>query len=386
MEQTENDEKMDAIFYDLENPKMVRIPKPILKGRSHILVKIHAAGVNPVDAKKVFGDKLPIHYRPFQYFVNYVVKSCCPGFDFSGVVHQVPPTAANGEECPFNVGDLVYGTAPPFVGTFCEYQIIPLDQVQLMPSSLSLVEAAALPLTGLTCLQSLAKALPVAGHTASHQHLLVIGASGGTGHFAIQYAKRHLHLNRVVGICGTRNMKWVKEELGADHVINYEDDQWQESIKQEVDHYGPFTCVLDTVFSSQSHDQRMGYETFLRSSSSCNHNKLLEGMYVRFGGDFTSWFAAGLKRTVGINLFLRNSELFWVRFAQSSSELGSLRKVVDEENVKPYVFQTLPFTEEGVAHAFTALKSRHVRGKIVLSIVPSLSDDNVSEVLPNVVD
>jgi NADPH:quinone reductase-like Zn-dependent oxidoreductase len=101
-------------------------------------------------------------------------------------------------------------------------------------------------------------------------------------------------------------------------------------------------------------------------------------MYVRFGGDFTSWFAAGLKRTVGINLFLRNSELFWVRFTQSSSELESLRKAVDEENVKPYVFQTLPFTEEGVAHAFNALKSRHVRGKIVLSIVPSLSDDNIS--------
>lgn len=371
MVQDESEEKMNAIIYDLENPKMVRKPKPILKGSSHILVKIHAAGVNPVDAKKVFGDKLPIQYSPFRFFVNHAVKSCCPGFDFSGVVHEVPTSAADGENCPYHVGDLVYGTAPPFVGTFCEYQILPLDQVQRMPSTLSLVEAAALPITGLSCLQSLAKALPKAGQdTSRHQHLLVIGASGGTGHFAIQYAKRHLHLDRVVGICGTSNMKWVEEELGADHVINYQDGQWQDSIKQEVDHFGPFTCVLDTVFSSQSQDQHMGYEAFLRSSSSSHHKKLLDGMYVRFGGHFTSWFAAGLQRTVGINLFPRNSELFWVRLSQSSSELDTLRQAVDEENVKPYVLQTFPFTEEGVAQAFNALKSRRVRGKIVLTIAP----------------
>lgn len=373
MVQHKSEEKMNAIIYDLENPKMVRKPKPILQGSSHILVKIHAAGVNPVDAKKVFGDKLPIQYSPFRSFVNHAVKSCCPGFDFSGVVHEVPTTAADGEKCPYHVGDLVYGTAPPFVGTFCEYQILPLDQMQRMPSTLSFVEAAALPLTGLSCLQSLAKALPVAGQdtASSPQHLLVIGASGGTGHFAIQYAKRHLHVDRVVGICGTSNRKWVQEELGADHVINYQDDQWQDSIKREVDHFGPFTCVLDTVFSSQSHDQHMGYEAFLRSSSSSHHKKLLEGMYVRFGGQFTSWFAAGLKRTVGINLFHGKSELFWVRLSQSSSELDTLRKAVDEENVKPYVLQTFPFTEEGVAQAFNALKSRRVRGKIVLTIVPS---------------
>jgi NADPH:quinone reductase-like Zn-dependent oxidoreductase len=373
MIQQENDGRMNAIIYDLEKPKMIRKPIPILKGRHHILVKIHAAGVNPVDAKKVFGDKLPIHYSPFKHFVNYAVKSCCPGLDFSGVVHEIPSNMEGEEECPYRVGDKVYGTAPPFMGTFCEYQLVPLDQVQHMPSTLSFVEAAALPLTGLTCLQSLAMALPLGNkdNNDGHHHLLVIGASGGTGHFAIQYAKRHLHIKRVVGVCGTTNLKWVKETLGADNVIDYQDDQWQDYIKQEVDEHGPFTCVLDTVFSSHSHDKRMGYERFLRSSSSCKYNKLLEGMYVRLGGDFTSWVAAGLKRTIGVNLFHKDSELFWVRFSRSSGELDILRKVVDEENVKPYVLQTLPFTEENVAQAFDSLKSRRVRGKIVLSIVPS---------------
>jgi len=371
MEDTVDTTTMNAIIYTLNKPKMIRKPIPTLKRNGgHILVRIHAAGVNPVDAKNLYGDKLPNGIC--QQFVKYSVRSSCPGFDFSGVVQQIPPNAA--EEFPYRVGDKVYGTAPPFVGTFCEYQIIPLDQVQHMPSSLTYVEAAALPLTGLTCLQSLgflaSRSANNNDDTSNNQHLLVIGASGGTGHFAIQLAKRYLCVNRVVGICSTSNLKWVKETLGADCAIDYKDEQWREDIKKEVEAFGPFTCVLDTVFSNQSKDQSEGYGAFLRSESSGDSKKLLDGIYLLLGGTFSSWFAAGLKRTFGINLFRKGNELFWVRFPQSSGELDILRKAVDENNIKPFIHEILPFTEESVSSAFDALKSRRVRGKIVLSLVP----------------
>ena len=356
---------MNTIIYDGEAPKMIHKAVPTLM-KGNILVKIHAAGVNPVDAKKVFGDKLP-NYGPFQSFLKYAVRSCCPGFDFSGVVHQVP----TGEECPYRIGDKVFGTVPPFTGTFCEYQNVPLDQVHYMPSTLTFVQAAAVPLTGLTCLQSFAL-----GSVDSNSHVLVIGASGGTGHFAVQYAKRYLNVKRVVGICGTRNVEWAKE-LGADHVIDYKDEKWQEHIKQEVEVHGPFTCVLDTVFSNQAHDQSTGYETFLRSFD--GGHKLVEGMYLRLGGNPNSWCAAGLKRVLGINLFGKDSELFWVRFPRSSEELRTLKLAVDEHNVKPYISEALSFNEENVARAFELLKGRRTRGKIVLRLIDEVGNENSEE-------
>lgn len=362
---------MLGIVYNYGNPKMVTIPIPTVT-KTKVLVKIHAAGVNPVDAKNVFGDKLP-DWVLCHKFSSWWTHNCIPGFDFSGTIQEIhPQSIATGME----VGDRVYGTVPPFTGTFCEYQVVPIDQIGRMPTSLSFVSAAAMPLTGLTCLQSLEEEF----HVQSNSRLLIIGASGGTGHFAVQYAKHALRASRVVGVCSAANANWVTN-LGADHVIDYHDtNAWKGEIRDQVRQYGSFTHVLDTVTSAAGDDQIMSYESFFRKS------KLLQdGQYIRLGGPTSSWIAAAMKRVMGLNFWSHtDNQLFWVKFPQSDETLHRLQQVIDHSSdysgssnknngtrhhIQPHVSHEYEFSEQGVREAFAQLKSRRTRGKVVLKMI-----------------
>jgi len=250
-----------------------------------------AAGVNPVDAKEVWGDKAP---RWLRWLVKRTVRGKIPGFDFSGVV--------------VDTGEAVYGTVPPFVGTFCEFQRVPVSQLRPKPRNLSFVQAAALPLAGLTCVQCL---------QSPGNHVLVIGASGGVGHYATQYAKNVLKTERVVGVCGPRNVDWVSSSSCVDRVIDYEKD-WKAALREEVERFGAFSFVLDTVSSADPRDLRTDYASFLLREHRTT------GKYVTLGGPPGAWFKAGLKRLFGLNLFPHNRELFWVRFPDTRDDLDRL--------------------------------------------------------------
>jgi len=133
-------ESMKCVMYgDL---KTVRTDQPVPKPKSgHILVQVQAAGLNPVDAKNVLGDKLPHKWKRSHALLERYIRSSIPGFDFAGVcVHS---------SCDeYNPGDKVFGTMPPFGGTLAEYVCAPLDQVAPMPEKISFEQAAALPLVG----------------------------------------------------------------------------------------------------------------------------------------------------------------------------------------------------------------------------------------------
>jgi NADPH:quinone reductase-like Zn-dependent oxidoreductase len=116
------------------------IPTP-KQGRSgHILVRVKVAGLNPVDAKDIMGDKLPANWRIAKRWLRWYIRNNIPGFDFAGTVVE--------NFSGFAVDDKVFGTTPPFVGTLAEYISVPVDQVCHMPSNYTFEQAAALPLVG----------------------------------------------------------------------------------------------------------------------------------------------------------------------------------------------------------------------------------------------
>ena len=176
MTAAEAPEEIRAAVYDRkaqEGIKVVtkRAPKP---RRGDVLVRVKACGVNPVDAKFVLADKLPESWRGT---ARWLVDGHVAGFDLSGVVERTCPGSG------FEVGEEVFGAVPPLVGSFADLVSVPPAQLSAKPKSLTHAEAASLVLPGLTVVQAL------------RQHgfrpgcrVLVIGASGGVGHIAVQVA------------------------------------------------------------------------------------------------------------------------------------------------------------------------------------------------------
>jgi reticulon-4-interacting protein 1, mitochondrial len=179
-----------------------RIPK------DHVLVKVFAAGLNPVDAKEDIGDKLPSWLK---FLSHSAVRGCTIGFEFSGQVVDIP-VENNRDNIPqkdvgFQIGDKVFGTLPPFVGTLSEYVMAPIDQIYYMPSNLSYEETASLPLVGLTALQALRPYAPPDSSLSSS--IMIIGASGGVGHVALQVASA-LGWKTRVAVCSTSNVAYCQ--------------------------------------------------------------------------------------------------------------------------------------------------------------------------------
>ena len=248
-----------------------------------LLIQIYAVSVNPVDAKYIYGDKLPDISWIQSFCVQKRVSTCIPGFDFSGRIvdihsslliqqQQQQDQQQQDEEDDddgtrrrktttmiYQLGDCVYGTVPPFHGTFCQYQVVPIDQIYHMPNHVTFTQAAAIPLIGLTIYQCFEQS-----QMTSQSHVLIIGASGGTGHWAILYARCIVHVSCIVAICSGTNTNWVQQELGAHYVINYQQSNWKQLLEQHVQQYGPFTHVLDTVTSAKTQDRINSYEEYIR--------------------------------------------------------------------------------------------------------------------------
>lgn len=205
-----------ANFSEFGWPEKVKISVmevPELK-EGEVLIRVKAAGVNPVDAvisNGYYKDMMP-HSLPV-----------IPGWDICGVVEDRGHAARR-----FKVGDEVYAYARrPEVkwGTFAEYMVIPDSYLAEKPKSISPEEAAGIPLAGLTAYQSLYDA----GQLQENQTVLIIGASGGVGSFAIQLAKAKGA--KVIGVASEKNHSYMKE-LGADHTIDYKNNHIGKATKE----------------------------------------------------------------------------------------------------------------------------------------------------------
>jgi NADPH:quinone reductase-like Zn-dependent oxidoreductase len=345
---------MRAIKYGTTMPLLQNLPVPTANS-NQVLIKVHAAGLNPVDAKYVVGDKLPSKHLTNMLRSVYISNKI-PGFDFSGTVVQ----ASNG----FNVGDAVFGTVPPFCGTLAEYLVAPVDQIYYKPQALSFQEAAALPLVGLTALQCLED------HVTSNISVLVIGASGGTGHVAVQVAKA-LGVKHITAVCSERSAQFCRV-LGADGIIDYQNDLVQQ-LREQNRQYG---VIMDCVTSADPRDTApYNYPQLLQgadiSATASKPPSWLTPNYIyrRLGGATNDWIYAGLERTMGISCWNKHEKLFWIRFPKSAGELKQLAEWADKKLLAPKISKQCDFTAEGVKEAMDLILERRVHGKVVVNIL-----------------
>jgi reticulon-4-interacting protein 1, mitochondrial len=341
--------------------------------KNEVLVKVVAAGLNPVDAKRVVGDKLPRSWKTLRScFDRFYLHDKVPGLDFAGVVVQAPLAAedrgTNNTISPtFRVGDRVFGMVPPFVGTLTDYLVAPVDQIVHVPPHLDWDRAAALALVGVTVVQVLEPLQP------KDKSILVLGASGGTGHVALQ-AARAMGAQHVVAVCGDANVDFCRS-CGATEVVSYQagPQAMLERLLKGCGDACPFDVVLDCVTSDDPRDTSVHYPTLLQQSSTATVLLTPDYSYRRLGGPSTDWVRAGIERVTGWTGVWKSSheKLFWIRLPNCSRELEQIVAWSGENGtpkVEPIVSSTFEFTQEGVTAAMSALMSRRVRGKVVVRI------------------
>jgi NADPH:quinone reductase-like Zn-dependent oxidoreductase len=186
----------------------IEIPQP---AEDEVLIKVYASSVNPVDQKIFTGEAQERFPTKFPLTI---------GWDVSGVIEKAGNHVRN-----FSIGDEVYGRPLPTTnGAFAEYLVIKANQVSLKPRSIDHLNAAAVPLSGLTAWQGLFKH----GKLQKDQKVLIHAASGGVGSFAVQFAKWKGAY--VIGTGAAENLAFIKQ-LGADEAIDYQNERFEERVK-----------------------------------------------------------------------------------------------------------------------------------------------------------
>jgi NADPH:quinone reductase-like Zn-dependent oxidoreductase len=307
-----------ANFREFGGPGKVKISimeVPELQ-EGEVLIRIKAAGVNPVDAvirEGYYKDMMP-HSLPV-----------IPGWDMAGIVEKRGHAARR-----FTVGDEVYAYARrPEIkwGTFAEYIVIPDSYLAKKPKNLSWEEAAGIPLAGLTAYQSLYDA----GQLQEGQRVLIIGASGGVGTFGIQLAK--IKGARVMGVASEKNHRYM-QELGADHTIDYKDQHIGEAVKKV------FPDGVDLIFDCSSGESLQQSLMALKPSG-----KLVSILNQGEGLD-------------------PDIDFQFVFVEPNARQLEHLRELAEAGKLKVKISHTYPLNE--AAEALKQIHTLHTTGKIVV--------------------
>jgi NADPH:quinone reductase-like Zn-dependent oxidoreductase len=298
-------------------------PKP---GADEILLKIFASGVNPADwvIRKGGNDFLrPLLKLPLTL-----------GWDCAGIVEE-----AGSNVTTFHKGDAVYGVPDfPGDGSYAEYCVAKASQFATKPSSISFNESAAVPLAGLTAWTSLF----VFGKLAAGQRILIHGASGGVGSFAVQFAKAKGAY--VIGVASTQNQEYLKQ-LGADEVIDYKSQKFEEMLND-------MDVVLDAA-PHRDNDERLKSVRVLKEG----------GILVSTNIDFP------FNNLVTKALLDKNAKGEQAAVQVKGEFLSEIAELIDNGNVKVALSKVFPLEE--VAEAHRESETWHVQGKLVLEIVQS---------------
>jgi NADPH:quinone reductase-like Zn-dependent oxidoreductase len=323
--------RMKAIVYRCYGPpgvlKYEDVDQPT-PADDQLLVRVHAASVNPLDW----------HYmRGTPYVMRLEVGLGAPtdssmGVDFSGTVAAVGKRVTR-----FKVGDDVFGGRD---GAFAQYVVISeTGAVALKPGNLTFEQAAAAPVAALTALQ----ALRDKGQVKTGQKVLINGASGGVGTFAVQIAKSLGA--EVTGVCSTHNVELVKS-LGADHVIDYT----RADFTQGTERY-------DVIVDNVGNHSLMDYRRVMTP----------QGIFVIVGGPKGDWIgplSGPLKAKVLAPFVSQKFEFFIASLARA--DLDILRDLMQNGKVTPVIDRTYPLTD--VPAAMQYLETGHVRGKVIITV------------------
>jgi NADPH:quinone reductase-like Zn-dependent oxidoreductase len=305
------------------------IAKPTI-GENDVLIRVRTAAVNPADWAIMGG--LPYIARPAPIYGLRTPRNAVRGTDVAGRVEAVGSAVTR-----FRPGDEVFGWCR---GAFAEYAVASEDGLALKPSSLTFEQAAAVPTAGSVAIQ----ALRDHGEVQAGQKVLVNGASGGIGIFAVQIAKSLGA--EVTGVCGTSNVDMVRS-IGADHVIDY-------TIADFTKNGERYDFLLDNISNRSLSDLRRALTT--------------TGMLVPNGGQFQHrWFSSAgrlIKAMVSFRFVSQRLGRFVV--AQRHDDLLALISLVEAGKVVPVIDRTYPLSKTAAAMEYVG--TGHARGKVVISV------------------
>lgn len=312
---------MKAIVYEkgtLPNSLVLRDVEQPIPGDHEVLVKIQAVSVNAAD------------YRSMK--MGIIPKRKIFGADIAGVVE-----AAGKNTSRFVIGDEVFGDISGWdFGGFAEYVAVPEVALALKPTTVSFEKAAAVPMAGVTALQGLRNE----GHIQSGQRVLIIGAGGGVGTFAVQLAKYFGVF--VTAVCSEKNVQ-LMPALGADEVINY-----QESDITRIDRR------FDLVLAVNGHYPLSTYKRLLTERGIC----------VVIGGSLSQVLKTML---FGKLLSLGKQKLRVLKAKPDAKDLDFVIKLVEEGHLTPVIDRVYRLAD--TAEAMRYIGEGHARGKVIIKVV-----------------
>jgi NADPH:quinone reductase-like Zn-dependent oxidoreductase len=327
---TLTDRTMRAILQDrygtAEVLRLGRVPSPVI-GDHDVLVEVRAAGLDrgtehlmtgkPYAARLAFGLRRP--------------KNPVPGRDVAGTVVEVGAAVTR-----FAVGDEVYGVAP---GSLAEYAVARESRLARKPANLSFTQAAVVPVSAATAL----RALVDVGRVQAGQSVLVVGASGGVGSYAVQLAKAFGA--EVTGVCSTAKADLVAS-LGADHVVDYTREDFADGSRR-------YDLILDIAGNPSLTRLRRALKP--------------RGTAVFVGGEDAGVLIGMGRQLRGVLL----SGLIKQRFAllvskESASDYDRLTELIEAGRLVPSIDRTYPLEEAPLA--VRQLEAGHVRGKIAITV------------------
>jgi NADPH:quinone reductase-like Zn-dependent oxidoreductase len=304
------------------------IDQPVV-GDDDVLVRVHAAGVDQGVWHLMAG--LPYLIRIAGFGLR-APKNAIRGYDVAGRVEAI------GERVTaFRPGDEVFGTCR---GSFAEYACARVDRLAPKPPNLTFAQAAAVPISGYAALQ----AVRDRGKVQAGQRVLVIGAGGGVGTFAVQLAK--VFGAEVTGVCSTTKVELV-QSIGADHVIDYTREDF-------ADGRGRYDVILDIAGN--------------RSLSHLRRALTPKGTLVIVGGEGGGkWFGGNGRQLKALVLspFVRQKLGTWIS-TERAEDLQVLRELLETGKVTPVVDRTFALSE--VREAIRYLREGRARGKVVITV------------------
>jgi NADPH:quinone reductase-like Zn-dependent oxidoreductase len=309
-----------------DNLQLKEVEKPTPKD-NEVLVKVHATSVNYNNLLFVKGE--PFVGRLWTGLLKPKFK--IPGNDIAGRVEAVDRNVKQ-----FQPGDEVFGDISECgSGAFAEYVSVPENALALKPANISFEEAAAIPEAALVALQ----ALRYNGQIKAGQKVLICGASGGIGTFAVQIAK--YFGAEITGVCSTRNLNMVRS-IGADHVFDYT----QEDFTKNGQRY-------DLILATAGYRSIFDYKRALSP----------RGIYVATGGSMVQIFQAML---LGPWISMTGRKQLGAMTVKPNKDLGFMKELIEAGKVKSVIDRSYSLSE--AAEALRYYGEGHARGKVVITL------------------
>jgi NADPH:quinone reductase-like Zn-dependent oxidoreductase len=323
---------MKAIVYTKYGPPDVlnleEVQKPTPKD-DEVLVKVHAASANAADWHLMRADPFLVRLMGFGLLKP---KNGLLGADIAGRVEAVGRNVTQ-----FQPGDEVFGDlSGSGFGGFAEYVCATEDALALKPANVSFEEAAAVPLAAVTALQG----LRYKGQIQPGQKVLINGASGGVGTFAVQIAKSFGA--EVTGVCSTSKLDMVRS-IGADHVIDYTQEDFTKNGQQ-----------YDLILAANGYHPISDYRRALSP----------EGTYVMTGGSGAQMLQA---MTLGPIMSMTGSKkMGYLSMKQNKEDLVFMKELLEDGKITPVIDRAYPLSE--IPEAIRYLEEGHATGKVVITV------------------